>query len=66
MITDEMVELIGLPIATPRTNARVVVERETPASALDAMVGDTLAETVGAVAGAVMVESKKTDAVPAT
>ena len=66
MITDEIVELIGLPIATPSWKARVVMVRATPASAVDAKLADTFADTGIPWALAVSALSNATEAVPAT
>jgi hypothetical protein len=66
MITDEIVEMTGVPIATPSTLARVTVVRATPASKVDAVVAETFELTVVARAAEVRELSNKHEAVPAT
>jgi hypothetical protein len=66
MMTDEIVVMTGVPIATPKTLARVTVVNATPASQVDAVVAETLELIVVARAVEVSVLSIKQEAVPAT
>jgi len=65
-MTDEIVDEIGEPIATPSWNASVVMVSATPASAVDGSVAVTFADTGMPCALAVSVLSNATEAVPAT
>jgi hypothetical protein len=66
MMTLEIVEMTGVPIATPKTLDRVTVVRATPASKVEAVVAETLELTVVAKAVEVRELSNRTDATPAT